>query len=115
MGFVIAENEPKMDPEKVAAIVSWPSPKNLFEVLRFHGLESFYRNFIRYFSGICTPMLDTIKKENQPFCWTEATERSFQTLKKKIIERPILRLPDFNKLFQVHCDASSIAIRVVLS
>eukprot|EP00253_Pinus_taeda_P015516 PITA_15516 len=32
LGFVIAENELKMDPEKVAAIVSWPSPKSLFEV-----------------------------------------------------------------------------------
>eukprot|EP00253_Pinus_taeda_P017365 PITA_17365 len=34
LGFVIAENELKMDPKKVAAIVSWPSPKSLltFEV-----------------------------------------------------------------------------------
>eukprot|EP00253_Pinus_taeda_P029988 PITA_29988 len=32
LGFVIAENELKMDPEKVTAIVSWPSPKILFEV-----------------------------------------------------------------------------------
>eukprot|EP00253_Pinus_taeda_P004138 PITA_04138 len=32
LGFVIAENELKMDPEKVTAIVSWPSPKSLFEV-----------------------------------------------------------------------------------
>eukprot|EP00253_Pinus_taeda_P032748 PITA_32748 len=32
LGFVIEENELKMDPEKVAVIVNWPSPKNLFEV-----------------------------------------------------------------------------------
>eukprot|EP00253_Pinus_taeda_P025892 PITA_25892 len=32
LGFVIAENELKMDPEKVTAIVNWQSPKNLFEV-----------------------------------------------------------------------------------
>ncbi|MDW3502833.1 reverse transcriptase domain-containing protein, partial [Escherichia coli] len=37
LGFVIAENELKMDPEKVAAIVSWPSPKSLFDVRSFHG------------------------------------------------------------------------------
>eukprot|EP00253_Pinus_taeda_P026500 PITA_26500 len=41
LGFVIAENELKMDPEKVTAIVSWPSPKSLFEVRSFHGLASF--------------------------------------------------------------------------
>jgi len=36
-------------------------------------------------------------------------------LKKKIIERPILRPPNFNKLFQIRCDASDIAIGAVLS
>eukprot|EP00253_Pinus_taeda_P022301 PITA_22301 len=77
LGFVIAENELKMDPEKVAAIVSWPSPKSLFDVRSFHGLASFYRKFIRNFSEICAPMLDTIKKVNQPFHWTEAAENSF--------------------------------------
>eukprot|EP00253_Pinus_taeda_P033766 PITA_33766 len=32
LGFVIAENELKMDPEKVTTIINWLSPKNLFEV-----------------------------------------------------------------------------------
>eukprot|EP00253_Pinus_taeda_P033024 PITA_33024 len=115
MGFVIAENELKMDPEKVTTIVSWPSPKSLFEVRSFHGLASFYRKFIRNFSEICAPMLDTIKKVNQLFHWTEAAENSFQILKKKITERLVLRLPNFNKLFQVRCDASGTAIGAVLS
>lgn len=115
LGYVIAENELKMDPEKVTAIINWPSPKNLFEVHSFHGLASFYRNFIKHFSGICAPMLETIKKASQPFRWTEAAENSFQLLKKEITERPILRLPYFQKLFQVRCDASGTAIGVVLS
>ena len=115
LGFLIAENELKMDPEKVAAIDSWPSPKSLFEVQSFHGLASFSRKFIRNISGIYTPMLDMMKKENQPFFRIEAVEKIFQTLKKKITETPILRLPDFNKIFQVCCDASGTAIGVVLS
>ena len=115
LGFVVAENELKMDPEKIATIINWPSSKNLFEVRSFHGLASFYRKFIRNFSEICAPMLDTIKKASQPFCWTSAAEDNFQLLKRKITERPILRLPEFNKLFQVRCDASGTAIGVVLN
>jgi len=41
-------------------------------------------------------------------------EKSFQIL-KKIIERPILRLLDFNKHFQVCCDASGTAIGAIHS
>eukprot|EP00253_Pinus_taeda_P028398 PITA_28398 len=115
LGFVIAENELKMDPEKVVAIVNWPSLKSLFEVRSFHGLTSFYWKFIRNFSKICAPMLDTIKKASQPFRWTDAAERSFQLQKKKITKKPILRFPNFKKLFQVCCDASGMVVGAVLS
>lgn len=67
LGFVIAKNELKMDIEKIVAIVNWSSPKSLFEVRSFHGMESFYRKFVRNFSEINAPMLDTIKKASQPF------------------------------------------------
>ena len=46
LGFVISRDGLKMDPEKVQAIIDWPSPRNIFEVRRFHGLESFYRKLI---------------------------------------------------------------------
>ena len=75
-----------MDQEKVKAILEWPSPNNIFEVRSFHGLTSFYRKFIRNFSNINAPILETIKKDKQPFVWTKEVERSFQLLKKKVIE-----------------------------
>ena len=36
-------------------------------------------------------------------------------LKKKTIEKPILSLPSFDKVFQVETDASGTIIRVVMS
>ena len=67
MGFVISENELKMDPSKVEVIKNWPSSRNVFEVRSFHGLASFYRKFIRNFSGISTTMMDTVKKRHKYF------------------------------------------------
>jgi hypothetical protein len=99
LGFVISANELKMDLEKIKAIKDWPSPKSIFEVRSFHGLASFYRKFIRNFSGISTPMMDTVKKRHKSFHWTEEAEKSFNLLKKKITEQPILVLLDFSKTF----------------
>jgi hypothetical protein len=57
----------------------------------------------------------TVKKKHKSFSWTEEDEKGFKVLKEKIIEQPILVLQDFGKTFQVRCDASGLAIGVVLS
>ena len=115
LGFVVSAEGLNMDPKKVKEIVEWPSPRNVFEVRSFHGLASFYIKFIRNFSKINAPIIETIKKIKQPFKWTAEAERNFQLLKKKITKKPVLVLPDFNKTFQVKCDASAEAIGGVLS
>jgi hypothetical protein len=60
-------------------------------------------------------MMDMVKKRHKYFHWTEEAEKSFNLLKKKITEQPILVFPDFSKTFQVKCDMSGFIIGVVLS
>jgi hypothetical protein len=67
LGFVISANELRMDPDKVEVIKNWASPRNIFEVRSFHGLASFYRKFIRNFSGISIGMMDTVKRRHNIF------------------------------------------------
>ena len=64
LGFVVLAEGLKMDPEKVRAIIEWPTPKSVIEVRSFHGLASFYRKFIRGFSSICGP-LNAIMREGR--------------------------------------------------
>jgi hypothetical protein len=100
LGFDISANELMMDPNKVEVIKNWPSPKNIFEVRSFHGLASFYRKFIRNFSGIRTAMMDIVKKRHKSFHWTEEAEKIFNLLKRKITKQPFLVLPDFRRHFK---------------
>jgi hypothetical protein len=104
-----------MDPDKVEVIKNWPSLKNIFEVRSFHGLASFYQKFIRNFSGVSAAMMDTVKKRHKSFHWTKEAEKRFNLLKRNITEQPVLVLPDFQKTFQVKCDASGFVVGAVLN
>lgn len=70
LGFAISKVVLKMDPEKVKAIIEWPTPKSIGEVRSFHGLASFYWKFIRNFSLVCNPMTETMRGDRKEFKWT---------------------------------------------
>ena len=96
-----------MDEEKVKAIRECLVPKNTNEVRSFHGLTSFYRRLVKNFSSLATP-LDELVKRNEVFKWTDVHE------KDKLTNAPLLCLPNFDKAFEIECDASSVGIRIVL-
>jgi hypothetical protein len=102
-----------MDEAKVKAIQEWPTPKSITDVRSFHGLASFYRRFVKNFSTIASPLTEIVKKV-MGFKWGKEQENAFSLLKSKLIPAPLLSLPDFNKAFDVECDASGIGIGVVL-
>ena len=56
-----------------------------------------------------------MRGDRKQFKWTVGEDKSFNFLKEKVTKQPILALPDFNKVFQVDCDASGTAIGIVLS
>ena len=60
-------------------------------------------------------MTKTMRGDKKEFKWTHGADKSFETLKQKVVELLILALLDFNKVFQVECDVSDNAIGAILS
>nr|GEU47142.1 reverse transcriptase domain-containing protein [Tanacetum cinerariifolium] len=76
---------------------------------RSKGHAGFYHRFIQDFSKIARPMTYLLEKET-PFIFSKECNEAFNTLKKKLIEAPILVAPDWDLPFEIMCDASDFAV-----
>ncbi|GJV70860.1 reverse transcriptase domain-containing protein [Tanacetum coccineum] len=113
LGHKISKNGIEVDKAKVDVIAKLPHPTTVKGVRSFLGHAGFYRRFIQDFSKIARPMTHLLEKET-PFFFSKECIESFNTLKRKLTEAPILIAPDWDLPFELMCDASDFAIGAVL-
>ena len=113
LGYVVTPQGIEVDKAKIEAIESWPQSKMVTQVRSFLGVARFYRRAVRDFCTIDAP-LNALTKKDVPFVWGTAQEEAFMVLKDKLTHALLLQLPDFNKTFELECDASGIGLGGVL-
>ncbi|KAF4709532.1 hypothetical protein FOZ62_028685, partial [Perkinsus olseni] len=119
LGHTFGSGGMRPDPEKVRAIVDWPTPSTCTELRGFLGLAGYYRHFIPHFSDRARPLhqlvKDTAKSEKMVVeLWAQDHEQAFSDLKQALTGLPSLDYPDFTRPFQIVCDASDFAIGGVI-
>ena len=113
LGHVVSKNGISPDPDKVNAVMSWPTPTSATEVKSFLGLCSYYRRFIPHFSNIAHPLHQCAT--TVPFCWSTESDNAFYQLKSSLTQAPFLTYPDPGAMFILDTDASGTGIGAVLS
>ncbi|XP_070191283.1 uncharacterized protein [Littorina saxatilis] len=101
--------------DKIKKIQDALPPTTKKELRSFLGLCNFYRSYIESYANIAVPLTDLTKKFNpDKLVWNDEARRSFETLKEKISQKPVLCMPDHSKPFVLRTDASDKGMGAVL-
>ncbi|KAG2192115.1 hypothetical protein INT47_012407, partial [Mucor saturninus] len=117
LGYNITKHGILPSEQKTEAVRNWPVPTNVQQVRQFLGLAQHYKRFIHDFSGIAAPITDLTAGtgyKTRPIHWTKACQDSFDSLKDKLCNAPLLQTVDMDKPFRIECDSSDFAYGAVL-
>ena len=103
----------EVDQAKVSIIRNLIPPTTVRGIRSFLGHAGFYIRFIRDFSKIARPLCRLLEKDAK-FNFDESCQNSFEEIKSRLVEAPIMAKPDWNREFKIMCDASDFAMGAVL-
>jgi len=78
-----------MEEDKVIAIMEWPTPRNVEQVLSYLGTVGYYRKFIKDFAKDSAPLTQLFKKGVD---WQRIMHK-FSELNRAISNPPVLKTP----------------------
>ena len=113
LGFVVSTEGIQMSPDKIKAILEWPTPYDVKTVQGFLGFANFNRKFIEGYSKKALPLTDITKKD-VGFRWGNDQQKAFDDLRKACADPPVLCTFRANEPARIETDASDLAIGACL-
>ena len=114
LGHIVCKEGIKVGIAKIKVIVDLKAPINAKKIRIFLGHTGYYRKFVRQYFDITYP-LEELLRADVPYQWTTECQQSFELLKRKLVEAPILKFPDWSRKFHVHIDASALVVGAILA
>ena len=113
LGHKIFAARLEVDQAKVSMIETMLPPNTIKGIIIFLGYAGFYRRFIKDFSKISRPLCILLEKDSK-FEFDDSCLSAFKQRKSKLVIAPIMATLNWNKEFEIMCDASDYAMGAVL-
>ncbi|GBG60815.1 hypothetical protein CBR_g12553 [Chara braunii] len=114
LGHEVSAEGIRPEDAKVASIRDWPRPHTITEVRSFLGMCGYYRNFVKNYSTVASPLTDLTRLDT-PWDWSDECKSAFKRLKHALMNHEVLMVPDPQKPFIITTDASQYDIGAVLA
>lgn len=115
LGSQIPQTGVQIRYEHRKAVVYWPKPRNIPELLSFLRLPQFFRRFIKGFPSLAATLTDRTRNQNVTSMWNYTCEYAFLFLKNKLVQSPIISPPNWTEPFRCHVDACQVSFGETLS
>lgn len=102
--------ESKIGEDRKAFVRGWHMPTNTSGVSSFLGLMKCFLKFIKDFSKIASPMTNLTRKNGSVTKLDEKCDMAFEILKRLLSSAPIMKAPDWTRLFRFHTDACQLSV-----
>ena len=113
LGHCVGQGQAKPVDAKVNAVMSFPTPTNRRELMRFLGMVGYYRKFCKNFSLVTEPLTDLLRKD-RTYTWDGKCTEAFKKIKGLLVSAPVLVTPRFDNPFVLMVDASDIGVGAAL-
>ena len=136
LGHTVTSEGVKCSDKHIEDVMKWPEPENVKNLQTFLGFANFYRRFVPGFAHISDPLTKLLRghchrksrtksarsntkhvksvSEPAPWEWGKEQKAAFAKIKSSLCSPPCLAYPDFEKPFQLHCDASRVGLGAAL-
>ena len=113
LGHKISATGLEVDQGKVSIIKTLLLATTVKGIRRFLGHAGFYRRFIRDSKKISRPLCRLLEKDAK-FDFDESCRSAFEEIKSRLVTTPIMETINWNKEFEILCDAGDYAMGAVL-
>ena len=112
LGHVVSSKGIFPDPNKLDRIKEWPRPTSGLELASFLGFCNYYRDLVPDFAHLSDALYKKTRVASLE--WTSDLDSAFQQLKTRMLDLPLIKLPDPSREFVLETDASKVAVGAVL-